>query len=73
MEFRIAGVQGIRCVSGPSYYTALSNNSHVRITLLLIFLVLYPLVPGRDNPSCMILCFTCLFIIPVEPHNNFVK
>lgn len=70
MEFRFAWVQGIRCVSGPSCYTALSNNSHVRIILLLILLVLYPLVPGTDNPSCMILCFTCLFIIPVEPYNK---
>lgn len=51
MEFRFAGVQGIRYVSGSSYYTALSNNSCVRIILLSVLLVLCPLVPGRDNPS----------------------
>ena len=60
-------------MSGPSYCIALFNNSCVRIILLLILIALYSLVPGKGNSSCMILCFTCLFIISVEPQNQFVK
>lgn len=45
----------------------------VRVILLSVLNSLCSLVPDVVNPSYMILCFTCLFIILVEPQNHFVK
>ena len=52
------------------HYTALSNNFCVRVILLS---VLNSLLVFRVNPSFMVLYFICLFIIPVEPLNHFIK